>query len=192
MYNTSKWNWSSTTFELFPLSHRWFIDGALFLFHNQTEEEEEELEWVERRDDETEEEGDDVEDSTDPSDDDSEQEEDELPKRANVTRAELRSAQGRTMARYMDWSADPCDDFYQFACGNWDRHNRIPDDAAGFDTFEKLRDQLHLALRQLLQEPNVDGDSSAVVKARDLYASCMNLSEFLFVVLESNKEDWIS
>ena len=96
----------------------------------------------------------------------------------NMSRDEIRATQGQVMARFMDWTVDPCADFYEFACGNWDLHNTMPDDAAGFDTFEKLRDQLHLELRQLLQDPPGQADSKAVVKAKHLYASCMDLGKF--------------
>ncbi|KAK6640361.1 hypothetical protein RUM44_012054 [Polyplax serrata] len=90
----------------------------------------------------------------------------------------IRAIQAEKMLSYMDPTVDPCEDFYQYACGNWEKKNPIPEDKAGFDTFEMLRESLDSILRDLLLEPVENDTSDAVRKAKDLFESCMN-------------EDWI-
>ncbi|KAL3861753.1 hypothetical protein ACJMK2_007776 [Sinanodonta woodiana] len=52
----------------------------------------------------------------------------------------------------MDQSADPCENFFQFACGNWNKNNPIPEDKASFNTFEKLHDDLQIALKAEIEK----------------------------------------
>ncbi|KAJ8728307.1 hypothetical protein PYW08_016692 [Mythimna loreyi] len=66
-------------------------------------------------------------------------------------RDQIRTTQANIMKQYMDAEADPCHDFYQYACGNWAALNPIPADKAGYDTFEMLRENLDTVLKELLE-----------------------------------------
>ncbi|XP_049869437.1 neprilysin-4-like isoform X2 [Pectinophora gossypiella] len=66
-------------------------------------------------------------------------------------RETIRTTQATIMKKYMDAQADPCHDFYQYACGNWASLNPIPADKAGYDTFEMLRENLDTVLKELLE-----------------------------------------
>lgn len=47
----------------------------------------------------------------------------------------------------MNRSADPCKDFFQFACGTWNKKHLIPEDRSSISTFEVLADQLQIILK---------------------------------------------
>ncbi|KAL8588014.1 hypothetical protein ACOMHN_026131 [Nucella lapillus] len=81
----------------------------------------------------------------------------------------------------VDSSVDPCEDFFQFACGQWNRRHVIPEDEHSFGTFQKLHEKLQLVLRQLLEEESRPYDSNATLKAKTLYRSCMNTTQINFV-----------
>jgi len=85
----------------------------------------------------------------------------------------------RTSARIidaMDRSVDPCDDFFEHACGTWNRRHTIPDDKSNYNTFRKLGDELQAQLKVLIEKPLTDEDSQAIKKVKYLYQSCMNVS----------------
>ncbi|GMS83797.1 hypothetical protein PENTCL1PPCAC_5972 [Pristionchus entomophagus] len=83
----------------------------------------------------------------------------------------------------MNSSVDPCDDFYEYACGEWIKGHPIPDDAPSVSNFENLGQDLEFALKELLEakDPNgtaIDKDS-AIYKAKQFYRLCLNESEIM-------------
>ncbi|XP_035430447.1 neprilysin-2 isoform X1 [Spodoptera frugiperda] len=74
----------------------------------------------------------------------------------------------------MDEKVDPCDDFYDFACGSFVKNTRIPDDKTSVNTFSLITDQLQEQIRALLDEPIVEHEPRPFVLAKTLYQACMN------------------
>ncbi|XP_022173800.1 endothelin-converting enzyme homolog isoform X2 [Myzus persicae] len=83
----------------------------------------------------------------------------------------LRSA--TALVESMNKSVDPCEDFYQFACGNFAKLHKIPKTAISNDRFAETHAATLILIRDFLEKDDSDTECYSVSKSRLLYRSCM-------------------
>ncbi|XP_005189582.3 neprilysin-4-like [Musca domestica] len=86
-----------------------------------------------------------------------------------------RLQKGSEMLKYMNMSVDPCEDFYEFTCGNWNRyHSAASGDTTTTGLLENLQKSLSEKLMEILVTPERE-DTKVDRKVKDFYRSCLNL-----------------
>lgn len=90
-----------------------------------------------------------------------------------VPSVKMTLAEAGLEATSLDRTADPCVDFYQFACGGWLARNPIPADRARWARFSEIDEKVQTALLGLLDaDAKATGGDAVTKKLGDYYASC--------------------
>ncbi|KAM7362048.1 M13 family metallopeptidase neprilysin 2 isoform 1-T1 [Cochliomyia hominivorax] len=69
---------------------------------------------------------------------------------------------------------EPCDDFYQFACGTYIDETQIPEDKVAVNTFSVISDKLQEQLKDIITEERPETDPKHFRLPNALYKACMN------------------
>ena len=86
------------------------------------------------------------------------------------------SAKQRFSIENLDRTADPCTDFYQFACGNWLKTTEIPADQSSWVSFAELDERNQFTMRDILEKASVASARRDAItqKIGDFYGACMD------------------
>ena len=76
----------------------------------------------------------------------------------------------------LDKTVDPCNDFFEFACGGWEKQTNIPDDKARWvRSFSEIDQRNEADLKKILEDAATKKkDKSTVGQIGSFYAACMD------------------
>ena len=76
----------------------------------------------------------------------------------------------------IDFSVDPCQNFYDFSCGNYLKTRSVPDDHLSRTILQEIQDELYIEMRHHLESQNDHTGLESIKMAKMFYSSCMNES----------------
>jgi putative endopeptidase len=76
----------------------------------------------------------------------------------------------------LDRNADPCVNFYQYACGGWLASNPVPGDQSRWGRFDALQERNRTILQGILETASANKPTRTLTEQKlgDYYASCMD------------------
>src|SRR5689334_13176076 len=88
--------------------------------------------------------------------------------------AQVASSSGFDLSQ-LDRTADPCVNFYQFACGGWQAKNPLPADQSRYNRYQEMSERNIKEIRELLEAAGQPGQHPPLERqVGDYYAACMD------------------
>lgn len=85
-----------------------------------------------------------------------------------------------SMVERINRKIDPCQDFYEFACGSFGEDTYTPDETSSVGTTSLMNDKLAEYLLTLLIKQPIEEDLNIYKLAKNFYNSCMQIGELCF------------
>ena len=75
----------------------------------------------------------------------------------------------------LDKQVAPCDDFYEYACGSWEKRTEIPADRSSWvRSFSTIDEKNYDTLKTILEQASLKPADAMEKQLGDFYASCMD------------------
>lgn len=74
----------------------------------------------------------------------------------------------------MDESVNPCEDFYEFACGEYLRKTDIPEDKSSLTSFSIIQDEVDKQLEKILTEEPQQNETKPFKLAKIFTKTCLD------------------
>ncbi|VDM64870.1 unnamed protein product [Angiostrongylus costaricensis] len=80
------------------------------------------------------------------------------------------------LSNSINFSVDPCEDFFEFTCGNWKARHPIPSYRSSYSQFSVLHDKVQAKMREIFESEEVF-PSKSVTALKLMYRRCMDQHE---------------
>lgn len=80
----------------------------------------------------------------------------------------------KELLKSIDKTINPCENFYQFACGNFLKTTILPNDTKQLISFKYLHNKIEDRLYDLFSEESKPNDTNAIKQTKLFYKSCMD------------------
>ncbi|XP_034484716.1 neprilysin-1-like [Drosophila innubila] len=90
--------------------------------------------------------------------------------------AVMRQAKAAEISSFMNENADPCNNFYEFSCGNWKRINKANANHLSTGLFERLNEAVERKKKKFLNKEDIERDTREDKQVRDFYKSCTRVT----------------
>lgn len=83
------------------------------------------------------------------------------------------------LLNYIDTTVDPCEDFFNYACGGWIKRNPLPDKETIWNQFSKLEAEVDEFVRDVLESKEIHAKYSKLrsfQKGMAYYKSCVDIA----------------
>ncbi|CAG7823261.1 unnamed protein product, partial [Allacma fusca] len=78
------------------------------------------------------------------------------------------------LLKSINFSVNPCDDFFQYSCGKWITDNPIPPSSVRWGQFDILRQEVNNVTQGILTSPPESSDFKPVLQVKDFYSQCID------------------
>ena len=79
------------------------------------------------------------------------------------------------LSSYMNKSANPCENFYEYSCGGWEEKNSIPEGLGSWGTFEQLAQDNYNHIIGYLSKKPAGNAPEVLKKIHQLFVACTDV-----------------